>query len=70
MTIQLNETVSVEFDQHTIALACEELARIREKRNEQVVDALFVVLAFRHLEKAKPGTLTKINEAIREAARK
>lgn len=72
MNIQLNETISVEFDNATLEDAARWLCEIRsrEQRCEDVLDALFVTLAFRQLEKKQPGTINRLIKACDTAKRK
>jgi len=69
MKIKINETVDAEFDSDHMNEAAQQLTYIRDRHNgEALLDALFVILAFRAMERAKPGAVNRILGVVKDAA--
>jgi hypothetical protein len=64
MKIQCNETISLDLDPEHLANAGPYLVELRAKCGENLLNAVFVLLLFRELEKAKPGFVATLQKKI------
>jgi len=64
MKLTINEAIAVELDSTNLQRAALEVTRIAASPyGAETLDALFTVLLFRQLEKAKPGTVDRLMSA-------
>jgi hypothetical protein len=64
MKIKCNETISLDLDPAHLAAAGHYLVELRQKCGENLLNAVFVLLLFRELEKAKPGLIATLERTI------
>ncbi len=65
MKIAMNQEITVEFDTPTFERAAAEVVKIKKQWQdaEEVLDAMFAVLAFRAIEQATPGKIDQLLKA-------
>lgn len=64
MKIKCNETISLDLDPAHLASAGPYLVELRNRCGESLLNAVFVLLLFRELEKAKPGLVATLEKKI------
>lgn len=70
MKVSLNQELTIEFDEDSLSTAAVEFGRLKRDFSSEILDSLFIILAFRHIETANPGTIARLEKQVAKEAKK
>lgn len=65
MKIQIEEGISVSFDEQTIQEGAKVLVKIINGNSAEIVEAVLALLIFRHMNEQNPGSMDRFLGALK-----